>query len=122
MSTQAPTENESPPSEAVGLTPELQARLVKKAAKTRFAGRATYWLGESIYGVAEAENLGHGDVRLKLDRFLAPGEEVQLQLDCLTYRGAPVHLNTEVISCRRSYSERCFIVLLQILAKSEVLR
>lgn len=115
MSAHATAESAPRSETAVGLTPELQAKLAMKAARTRFAGPATYWLGRSVYGLAEAENMGHGDIRLKLDRFLAPGEEVHLQLDCLTYRGVPIHMNTEVISCRRAYTERCFVVIVHLL-------
>ncbi len=76
---------------------ELQVRLVRKALKARFQGKVTYWQGDYIHGVAAAKNLGHGDIALRLSRGLAPGDSIQLELDCLTYRGLPIAMAGEVV-------------------------
>lgn len=109
---EAETQLEAPPSP----DNELRAKLVKKAAKTRFEGQVTYWQGTSIQGVARAENLGHGDISLRLNRFVAPGDTLHLRLDCLTYRGVPIHMDVEIACCRRVYDERCFLAIAQIMA------
>ncbi len=94
--------------------PELQARLVRKALKARFQGRVTYWQGDYIHGIAAAKNLGYGDVALRLNRGLAPGDAIQLELDCLTYRGLPIAMEGEVIESAPSDDGKGFTALVHI--------
>ena len=93
---------------------ELQARLVRKTLKTRFQGKVTYWQGNYIHGVATAKNLGHGDIALRLNRGLAPGDAIHLELDCLTYRGLPIAMEGEVIECGPSNDGHGFVALVHV--------
>lgn len=93
---------------------ELQARLVRKALKARFQGKVTYWQGDYIHGVAAAKNLGHSDIALRLNRGLAPGDSIQLELDCLTYRGLPIAMEGEVVECAPSDDGKGFTALVHI--------
>lgn len=93
---------------------ELQARLVRKALKTRFQGNVTYWQGDYIHGVASAKNLGCGDIVLRLNRGLAPGDAIRLELDCLTYRGLPIAMEGEVIECNPSNDGHGFLALVHV--------
>jgi len=93
---------------------ELQARLVRKALKTRFQGQVTYWQGEYIHGVCAAKNLGHGDIALRLNRGLASGDAIHLELDCLTYRGLPIAMEGEVTECGPASDGRGFVALVHV--------
>ena len=93
---------------------ELQARLVRKALKTRFQGQVTYWQGDYIHGVSVAKNLGHGDIALRLNRGLAPGDAIHLELDCLTYRGLPIAMDGEVTECGPSNDGPGFVALVHV--------
>ena len=93
---------------------ELQARLVRKALKTRFQGKVTYWQGDYIHGVASSKNLGYGDIALQLNRGLAPGDAIHLELDCLTYRGLPIAMEGEVIECGPSKGGQGFAALVHV--------
>lgn len=93
---------------------ELQARLVRKALKARFQGKVTYWQGDYIHGVAAAENLGHGDVALRLNRGLAPGDAIQLELNCLIYRGLPIAMEGEVVESTPPGDGKGFTALVHI--------
>ena len=93
---------------------ELQARVVIRALKTPFQGRVTYRQGDYIEGVALARNLGHGDIALKLNRYVAPGAPMDLELDCLTYRGLPVCMRAEVESCEQDESGKSFVAFVHV--------
>lgn len=108
------TENQVQSLEALDEDRELQTRLVRKALKAKFQGRVTYWQGDYIQGVAMAKNLGSGDVGLKLNRCLAPGDAIRLDLDCLTYRGLPIVMEGEVIECDASRDESGFAAVVHI--------
>jgi len=92
-------ENQVQSLEALDDDRELQARLVRKALKSKFKGKVTYWQGDYIQGVAMAKNIGYGDVGLKLSRCLAPEHTIRLDLDCLTYRGLPIVMEGDVVEC-----------------------
>jgi hypothetical protein len=93
---------------------ELQARLVGRALKTPFQGRVTYRQGDYIEGSAVARNLGHGDVALKLSRYIGPGEPVELELGCLTYRGLPVAMRGHAESCDQEKDGKSFVAIVHI--------
>lgn len=93
---------------------ELQARMVIRALKTPFQGRVSYRQGEYIEGIALARNLGHGDIALKLNRYIAPGAPVDLELDCLTYRGLPVGMRAEVESCEQDETGKSYVAFLHV--------
>jgi hypothetical protein len=93
---------------------ELEARIVMKALKTGFQGRVTYRQGDYIEGVALARNVGHGDIALKLSRYVAPGAPLQLELDCLMYRGLPIRMNAEVESCAPDKDGKSFIAFVHV--------
>jgi hypothetical protein len=93
---------------------ELKARVVIRALKTPFEGRITYRQGDYIEGAALARNLGHGDIALKLNRYIAPGAPIELELDCLTYRGLPVCMCAEVESCEQDKESNAYIAFLHV--------
>ncbi len=93
---------------------ELQARLLKRALRTSFQGRVTYRQGDYIEGVALARNLGHGDIALKLNRYIAPGAPIDLDLDCLTYRGLPIQMRAEVESCEQGEDDKSFVAFVHV--------
>ena len=93
---------------------ELQARLVRKALKTRFEGRLTYRQGDYIEGVARAKNLGDGDIALRVGRYVGPGDSIQLELDCLTYRGLPISMTGNVVKCTASKDGEGFNALVHV--------
>ena len=93
---------------------ELQARLVRKTLKTPFEGSATYWQGDYIEGTALARNLGHGDVLLRLNRCLAPGDPIRLELLCLPYRGLPIQMDGQVIECTPAPDTPGFVAVVHV--------
>jgi len=93
---------------------DLQARVVRRALKTSFEGRVTYRQGDYIEGAAVARNLGRGDIALKLNRYVAPGALMDLELDCLTFRGLPVCMQAEVESCEHDESGRAFVAFVHV--------
>lgn len=93
---------------------ELQAWLVRRALKTRFEGRVTYSQGDYIQGLASAKNLGHGDIALRLNRGLAPGDAIRIELECLSYRGLPISLDGEVVECGPSRDGKGFAALVHV--------
>lgn len=107
-------EAQRPVAEELALGSETHARIVRKVARAKFAGRVTFRHGNHAPDIAAAENLGHGDISLECDRFLPPGEKVYLGLNCLTYRGEPIPLETEVVCCRRAYDRRCFVAIVHM--------
>ena len=107
-------ENQVQSLEALDDDRELKARLVRKALKTKFQGKVTYWQGDYIQGLAMAKNLGYGDVGLKLSRCLAPGDTIRLDLECLTYRGLPIVMEGEVVECESSPDGSGFAAVVHI--------
>ncbi len=93
---------------------QLKSKILRKVARTRFAGKVTFQQGGSMPDSAMAVNLGHGDISLELDHFLPPGETIRLELDCLRYRGRPIPVEAEVASCRRAYDRHCFTAIVQM--------
>jgi hypothetical protein len=93
---------------------ELQARLVFRALKTPFQGRVTYRQGDYIEGAALARNLGRGDIALKLNRYVAPGAPIELELDCLTYRGLPIRMRAEVEACEQDETGKSFVAFAHV--------
>lgn len=93
---------------------ELHARIVIRALKTPFQGRVTYRQGDYIEGVALARNLGHGDIALKLNRYVAPGAPLELELDCLRFRGLPIAMNAEVETCEQDEGGKGFVAFAHV--------
>ena len=93
---------------------ELQARVVIHALKTSFEGRITYRQGDCIEGAALARNLGRGDIALKLNRYIAPGAAIDLELECLTYRGLPIQMRAVVESCERDENGKAFVAFAHV--------
>ena len=92
----------------------LNASVVSRALKTPFQGRARYRQGDYVEGVALARNLGHGDIALKLSRYVAPGAPVDLELECLTYRGLPIAMRGEVETCEQDDGGRGFVAFVHV--------
>ena len=105
-----------PPASGIDLEDdaELQARVIKRALRTSFQGRVTYRQGDYISGSALARNLGHGDIALKLNRYIAPGAPIELELDCLTYRGLPIRMRADVESCEQDGSGNVFVAFAHV--------
>jgi len=93
---------------------ELQARLVRKTLKTRFQGQISYRQGDYIEGIAQAKNLGNGDIALFTHRYLGAGDAIALELDCLTYRGLPITMSGTVIKCAASKDGSGFNALVHV--------
>ena len=93
---------------------ELQARLVTRALKTPFQGRVTYRQGDYIEGAALARNLGRGDIALKLNRYVAPGAPIDLEIECLTYRGLPIRMRAEVEACEQDETGKAFVAFAHV--------
>ncbi len=96
------------------LEAEHREELVRRAAKVRFAGQAHYWQAPDVNGTAMACNLGGGEILLRLDRFLVPGDNVYLKLDCLRYHGAPIELKAHVCWCRAAAGDGCLIAVIKL--------
>ncbi len=114
MNAQDTLEREKAESRTPLTSAQLKSKILRKVARTRFAGRVTYQRGGSMPDSAMAKNLGHGDISLELDHFLPPGETIRLELDCLRYRGRPIPVEAEVASCRRAYDRHCFTAIVQM--------
>lgn len=105
---------EAAPNETFDLSTDLPDMLTRQLLRVPFSGQIRYRQGDYIEGRAYAEHLGKGKIGMRLTRFLAPEEDVELELNCVTFQGLPVTVRGRVEWCRRAFDGRSFNCLVRM--------
>jgi hypothetical protein len=102
--------------EAFGENPDFLNDITTKALSRNFSGSVSFSQGDYIYGQGNCNHIGHGSIRLSIPRFIMTQEEIELELDCLKFRGHPVAVKGHVLDCYPDLNGKDFIAMVHVAA------
>jgi hypothetical protein len=108
------SQNSTNTQEAFGENPAFVNDIARKALTRDFSGEIRFTQGDHIYGTGTCNHVGHGSIRLTISRFIMTQEQIDLELDCLNFRGHPVSLSGHVLDCYPELNGKDFIAMVHV--------
>ena len=100
--------------EVYGDNKPLICDITRKALERNFSGSIQFAQGDYIYGEGNCTHLGDGNIRLTISRFIMTQEKIELELECLKFRGHPIHMEGQVLDCYPDANGKDFVAMMHV--------